>query len=191
MAAKFELVSKFQPAGDQPPAIEKLVAGLREGRRYQTLLGATGTGKSLAWDEPVLVRHVRGADGAAYLLRPIGELIDALLPPAAPSDLTGDATELVAPPRGLEVLSFNPDTCAAEWRRVTACSRHAAPRRMYRVRTECGREVTVTGDHNFLSLRGGDLAVKRTIDLGEEDYLPLPLRCDLGGRRLGTIDLLD
>ena len=46
MAAKFELVSKFQPAGDQPQAIDKLVAGLREGKRTQTLLGATGTGKT-------------------------------------------------------------------------------------------------------------------------------------------------
>src|SRR5262245_42098209 len=46
MAAMFELVSKFQPAGDQPPAIEKLVAGFRDGRPQQTLLGATGTGKT-------------------------------------------------------------------------------------------------------------------------------------------------
>jgi excinuclease ABC subunit B len=46
MVAKFELVSKFQPAGDQPSAIEKLVAGLREGKRTQTLMGATGTGKT-------------------------------------------------------------------------------------------------------------------------------------------------
>src|SRR6266478_5845132 len=46
MAAKFQIVSKFQPAGDQPQAIEKLVAGFREGRRQQTLLGATGTGKT-------------------------------------------------------------------------------------------------------------------------------------------------
>src|SRR2546426_3423769 len=46
MAAKFELVSNFQPAGDQPQAIEKLVAGYRDGRPCQTLLGATGTGKT-------------------------------------------------------------------------------------------------------------------------------------------------
>ncbi len=46
MAAKFELVSPFQPAGDQPQAIEKLVAGFRDGRPQQTLLGATGTGKT-------------------------------------------------------------------------------------------------------------------------------------------------
>ena len=46
MAAKFELISKFQPAGDQPQAIYKLVAGFQEGRPCQTLLGATGTGKT-------------------------------------------------------------------------------------------------------------------------------------------------
>ncbi len=42
----FHLVSDFQPTGDQPDAIEQLVAGLRAGYRHQTLLGATGTGKT-------------------------------------------------------------------------------------------------------------------------------------------------
>src|SRR5262249_29694823 len=42
------LVSKFRPAGDQPQAIEKLVAGFREGKPCQTLLGATGTGKTFS-----------------------------------------------------------------------------------------------------------------------------------------------
>ncbi len=46
MAAKFELVSKFQPAGDQPLAIERLVQGYQEGKPQQILLGATGTGKT-------------------------------------------------------------------------------------------------------------------------------------------------
>src|ERR1700692_4555802 len=48
MAAKFELVSNFQPAGDQPQAIAKLVEGFREGRPCQTLMGATGTGKTFS-----------------------------------------------------------------------------------------------------------------------------------------------
>ncbi|OGJ59602.1 excinuclease ABC subunit B [Candidatus Peribacteria bacterium RIFCSPHIGHO2_01_FULL_51_9] len=42
----FRLVSDFVPMGDQPQAIEKLVAGLRMGEKHQTLLGATGTGKT-------------------------------------------------------------------------------------------------------------------------------------------------
>lgn len=42
----FELVSQYQPQGDQPQAIEKLVKGIQEGKKEQVLLGATGTGKT-------------------------------------------------------------------------------------------------------------------------------------------------
>ncbi|HET7626949.1 MAG TPA: excinuclease ABC subunit UvrB [Bacillales bacterium] len=42
----FQLVSKYEPQGDQPKAIERLVQGIREGKKHQTLLGATGTGKT-------------------------------------------------------------------------------------------------------------------------------------------------
>lgn len=42
----FQLVSDFSPKGDQPAAIEHLVAGLKANKRHQTLLGATGTGKT-------------------------------------------------------------------------------------------------------------------------------------------------
>ena len=58
----FELVSSFQPSGDQPRAIESLTRGLREGRRDQVLLGVTGSGKTFtiaqvaaAAQRPVLV----------------------------------------------------------------------------------------------------------------------------------------
>ena len=42
----FQLVSKYKPSGDQPQAIEKLVEGIRDGKKEQVLLGATGTGKT-------------------------------------------------------------------------------------------------------------------------------------------------
>src|SRR5262245_62932006 len=48
MAANFHVVSEYQPAGDQPQAIEKLVAGFNGGQTRQCLLGATGTGKTFA-----------------------------------------------------------------------------------------------------------------------------------------------
>jgi excinuclease ABC subunit B len=46
LVPKFELVSDFSPAGDQPRAIDELSAGVERGDRYQTLLGITGSGKS-------------------------------------------------------------------------------------------------------------------------------------------------
>ncbi|MFN7888650.1 MAG: DEAD/DEAH box helicase family protein, partial [Pirellula sp.] len=42
----FEIDSKFQPAGDQPQAIEALVKGLESGRKSQVLMGVTGSGKT-------------------------------------------------------------------------------------------------------------------------------------------------
>lgn len=43
---KFKLVSNYKPAGDQPQAIDKLVDGLKQGDKFQTLLGVTGSGKT-------------------------------------------------------------------------------------------------------------------------------------------------
>ncbi len=46
MADQFKLVSSYEPQGDQPKAIEKIVKGIQEGKQQQVLLGATGTGKT-------------------------------------------------------------------------------------------------------------------------------------------------
>lgn len=46
MKDQFELISKYSPQGDQPEAIRQLVEGIKQNKRHQTLLGATGTGKT-------------------------------------------------------------------------------------------------------------------------------------------------
>ena len=43
---KFKIHSKFKPTGDQPAAIDSLVAGIEKNEKYQTLLGVTGSGKT-------------------------------------------------------------------------------------------------------------------------------------------------
>jgi len=62
MTRAFELVSHYQPAGDQPEAINKLVEGLEAGLAHQTLLGVTGSGKTFTManviarvDRPTLI----------------------------------------------------------------------------------------------------------------------------------------
>lgn len=42
----FELVSNYKPTGDQPHAIDYLVKGIKEGKKFQTLLGVTGSRKN-------------------------------------------------------------------------------------------------------------------------------------------------
>ena len=62
MPSRFSLQAPFEPAGDQPQAIEKLIAGIRSGQKEQTLMGVTGSGKTnvMGWvlqelNRPVLV----------------------------------------------------------------------------------------------------------------------------------------
>ncbi|MCW5550422.1 MAG: excinuclease ABC subunit UvrB [Opitutaceae bacterium] len=62
MASLFQLSSDYQPTGDQPQAIEKLVASIQAGNRHQTLLGVTGSGKTFTManviaqcDRPTLI----------------------------------------------------------------------------------------------------------------------------------------
>ena len=43
----FKLVSNYKPTGDQPQAIDYLVKGIEDGKKYQTLLGVTGSRKNL------------------------------------------------------------------------------------------------------------------------------------------------
>ncbi|MBS4205078.1 excinuclease ABC subunit UvrB [Lederbergia citrea] len=74
MKNQFDLVSKYKPAGDQPKAIERLIDGFRSGKKYQTLLGATGTGKTFtvsnvitAVNKPTLViAHNKTLAGQLY-----------------------------------------------------------------------------------------------------------------------------
>ncbi len=70
----FKLVSKYEPSGDQPKAIEELVKGINEGKKHQVLLGATGTGKTFTIanvikevDKPTLVlAHNKTLAGQLY-----------------------------------------------------------------------------------------------------------------------------
>ena len=55
---EFKLVANFEPKGDQPDAIEALLAGLRQGQKYHTLLGVTGSGKTFTMAN-VIARYNR------------------------------------------------------------------------------------------------------------------------------------
>lgn len=71
---EFKLYAKYQPTGDQPQAIEKLVKGFKEGNQFETLLGVTGSGKTFtmanviqALNKPTLIiSHNKTLAGQLY-----------------------------------------------------------------------------------------------------------------------------
>ena len=83
----FEIKAPFEPHGDQPSAIAELAAGLRDGTRFQTLLGATGTGKTLT------MAHVIAQSGRPALVMSHNKTLAAQLYGELKSLLPGNAVE--------------------------------------------------------------------------------------------------
>ena len=130
----------------------------------------TGKGKSLDENEEVLIKT-----NNQFSIKPIGELV-----------------KNNSYFQGSEVLTMNPKNYSMDFKKIAQFVKHKAPSFMYSVLTESGREVMVTGDHNFYVLRRGKLTLLRTQDIKDMDYIPLPLRIDSGKEQteLNLFDLL-
>jgi excinuclease ABC subunit B len=87
MSPRFEVVAPFAPAGDQPKAIAELTAGVRRGDRYQTLLGVTGSGKTMT------LAHVIAAYGKPTLVMSHNKTLAAQLYGELRQFLPGNAVE--------------------------------------------------------------------------------------------------
>ncbi|GIV57798.1 MAG: hypothetical protein KatS3mg042_0711 [Rhodothermaceae bacterium] len=184
---RFRLVADFEPTGDQPRAIAELTEGLRRGDKYQTLLGATGTGKSVGYHDPVFIVERRG-DTWVPRVTAIGPLVDAHVEQRA-CGAAGETVVVDAP--DCYTLAMDPATGQAGLFPVSAFTRHAAPESMYRLQTACGRSVTLTGDHNLWVLRDGELRLIETAEARPTDYLPLPDQLPSPAEPLTHLDTLD
>ncbi len=184
---KFQLVTELKPQGDQPQAIEKLTEGVLKGYREQTLIGVTGSGKSLDGEEPILVSE--GDEFNPRIVK-IGRLVDKILSLDPHPQIKGDTT--YSP--GISsyyALSISPKSCLISLKPITMFIRHKAPKKMYKVETECGREVTVTGDHNFWVLREGKLQLLKTDRLSTGDYIPVPRSLPSPQRPIAYLNLFE
>lgn len=168
--ATFKLHSPFPPAGDQPAAIKLLTEGIEKGLHHQTLLGVTGSGKSVTPDTPVLVRDARGTRSVS-----IGEYTDALFTLYEAEILLLGETELLdTSALNIETYSVDSRTGEMSWKPVTQVTRHASPQELWKSTTACGRSVTSTGDHNFYVLRDGAISLMKTDEMRAGDFLPVP-----------------
>ncbi|MDB5264670.1 MAG: UvrB, excinuclease subunit excinuclease subunit [Parcubacteria group bacterium] len=170
MNGQFKLHIPFPAAGDQPAAIAKLTEGLKKGMRHQTLLGVTGSGKSVTPDTAVLVRDKSRSECLA-----IGDYVDDLfIRYQDEALLLGDTELLETEFLDIETYSVNPTTGKSSWKQITQVSRHHSPEELWDIESSCGRKVTATGDHNFYVLRDGTLILLKTEDVRAGDFLPVP-----------------
>jgi excinuclease ABC B subunit len=186
----FKLVSDYKPDGDQPQAIESLLAGLTRGDREQTLLGVTGSGKSVVYESEVFVER----DGIIFQWS-IGELIDEVFmayPEAIKSAGGSEYVNLIDIPKAerFRTYSFNTDSGQSEWREVKQVSRHTATA-ILDVTTACGRRVLSTADHNYYCARDGRIRLVRGDELNIGDRLPVPRALSEPQEPMTEIQLLD
>jgi excinuclease ABC subunit B len=173
-ADHFELQADYEPAGDQPQAIERLVDGLESGLSHQTLLGVTGSGKSVGYDDPLYLIEQRGHERIPQLVK-AGPFIDSLMAAQGLDSGSGGETERYAcAQRSYRTLAYDPARGATGEYPVAAFLRHRAPPSMFRLRTRCCREVTLTADHNLWVLRGGKFKLIKTEEAKATDFLPMP-----------------
>jgi excinuclease ABC B subunit len=187
----FKLKAPFKPAGSQPEAIKQLVKGIKDKKHFQTLLGVTGSGKSVTWDSEVLIKR----DGVIQF-DSIGKIIDYLFEEFNSFVKILNRVEILDIndlPRKyfFETYSFNPKTNIASWKEVRQLTRHESPKNLFEVSTQCGRNIVVTGDHNFHVLRNGQLKLIETKNIVESDFLPLPRKIPDVDNALARIDIGD
>lgn len=161
----FNLRAKYEPSGDQPEAIEKLYAGLRDGAREQTLLGVTGSGKSVVGSSKIIIDH----EGRSYSL-PIGQFRSIFREELAEQEATQIkhlATEVRTP-------AWQTNSGHVGFETVAEISRHRYKGDLYTVTTACGRENTFTDSHNIYVLREGELQLLPSIEIEVGDCVPIP-----------------
>src|SRR5690606_37673198 len=169
----FHLECDYEPAGDQPQAIRELVEGIEAGLARQTLLGVTGSGKSIGRDEPLYIERYENGRLVSQIV-PAGAFIDGLLDAHGLGAQDGETEQLACADGTYFTHAYDPATGEAGRFPVAALIRHRAPERMFRVTTACGRRVVLTGDHNLWVLRDGVLTLLKTEDVRKGDHLPVP-----------------
>src|SRR5258708_26796372 len=177
---KFKLNSKFGLMGDQPQAVDKLVAGIEKKEPYQVLLGVTGSGKSLDYEQPIYLKNESKTEIVS-----IGKQIDDLINKygyVKKSNTQVLSSDMLN--QTYETITINPKTNLQETKKINSFIRHISPKKMFTVTTVCGREVTVTGDHNFWVLRKGRLTLTKTKDIVSSDYLPVPRKLEFQDGKL-------
>ncbi|MBS7643449.1 hypothetical protein KEJ26_02545 [Candidatus Bathyarchaeota archaeon] len=126
-------------------------------------LYTSGRGTSIDYSEPIMIRE----NGIAKIVK-IGEFIDSYYPIGK--------SGYVVPVSGIETLSFDPNTFEVKWSPLQYVYRHEAPAKLYKLRLETGREVTLTSDHCVFIFENGEMRTKETSQIKVGDFVAIPSR---------------
>ena len=125
-----------------------------------------GAGKSLESSCPVLIKR-----GGRVEKVQIGQLVDQLIAQNGAVQIDQEIKGVINP--NLEVFTFDKNF-KGRWAKVTVAARKNAPRVLYKFHTASGRYITVTGDHNILVLRNGQVVPTKSESVNKGEAVPVP-----------------
>ncbi|HSH55354.1 MAG TPA: LAGLIDADG family homing endonuclease, partial [Candidatus Limnocylindrales bacterium] len=178
---RLQLKSDYKPQGDQPAAVSQLVKGVKDGLRDQTLLGVTGSGKSVVGSSKVFLEH----EGRSVHV-PISQL-DDLFDTELPNDPNVSQIAVIGTP--LKTTAFKPGDGSIAQSHIAEVSRHIYSDLLYEVETSCGRSNIFTDSHNVYVLREGKLILVPSAHLRSGDRLPVPVELPTKGQGLPYLDM--
>ncbi|MHA2276588.1 MAG: LAGLIDADG family homing endonuclease, partial [Candidatus Kariarchaeaceae archaeon] len=178
---RFILETDFTPKGDQPEAITQLVEGYQANKKRQTLLGATGTGKSLDYNEFIIIKN---NENLVEKLK-IGEFVENNL--STPIHIADTKYQNIT---GNKIISFNPKSYEISEKNIIEVSKHKEDK-LYQIIFDDNSEIKVTADHNCFRIVDGELELISTTDLTMGDYLPLSNFIPLPDKKIQHINLFD
>ena len=178
---EFKLITDLKPQGSQPEAIKKLVNGLNRGYQYQTLLGVTGSGKSLDYSELLILRDEK----EEIIKMKIGEFVEKNL--KNPQKLKDSEYQNIS---GYKIISFNEINYNIEEKKIKQISRHKEDY-IFEIILDDNSSIKITKDHNCYKLNNCKLELCKTTDLKKGDYLPTSNSIIEPNKKLEYVNLLD
>jgi len=150
------------------------------GKGTNVLIGPMGSGKSLPYNELVLVK-----EGDNWKKESIGDVVERSLSAASKIERVGNGSIFTKEnPFGIRVQTVNPITLKTEERRISQFIKHESPAELVKITTRQGKEITVTADHSMLVFEDGGLKPVKGSDIKKGDFIPCPkkmrLKCSPG-----------
>ncbi len=146
------------------------------------IVGTTGSGKSISYDEEVLVKQ----NGKPRLVK-IGELVDSLIRENG-SEFIEDCEGVSDP--NIEVYTFD-ENLKSKWSKVRFAGRKISPKYMYKFTTASKREIITTGDHNLVIIKNGEIKVMKSSEVNVGDYIPIPRKIKINDGFVSEINLIE
>jgi excinuclease ABC subunit B len=159
----FKLVSSFKPTGDQPKAIKQLVQGIKNKKQFQTLLGVTGSGKSLHYDELIFIEDKKGV----IIKEKIGKFVEETFnKPKKQSDTFFENIK-----SDYSIISFNPKNFLIKKEKIQQISKHKS-KNLFEITLDDLSKIRITKDHNCYRFNNLKFELCETKDLKIGDVLP-------------------